>query len=146
MRPSDRLSWSMLDPPESAVLPWPPALQRHRQVDEGQCDSVCSRWTLWLLIGWKHSPEHRQHRAAAGRRSILCSGVSSGEPEQKWRSDAAEAKRGRAVRADEATWFLAGPQSSHQPLLLLTDSSAPAAVCFHGLDFKLTADPTNVLP
>lgn len=54
-------------------------------------------WLCWLLIGWKHSPEHRQHRAAAGRRSFVCSAVSSGEPGGE---DAAEAKQRRAVRSD----------------------------------------------
>jgi len=72
----------------------------------------------WLLIGWKHSPEHRQHRAAAGRKSILCSGVSSGEPGEKWRSDAAEAKQGRAARSDEG--HVVSNSSSKLP-------SAPAA-------------------
>lgn len=72
----------------------------------------------WLLIGWKHSPEHRQHRAAAGRKSILCSGVSSGEPGEKWSSDAAEAKQGRAVRSDGG--HVVSNRSSDLP-------SAPAA-------------------
>lgn len=75
-------------------------------------------------VCWKHSPEHRQHRAAAGRKSILCGGVSSGEPGEKWSSDAAEAQQGRAVTWDEATWFLAGPQSSHQPLQPTDETAA----------------------
>ncbi|KAM9323685.1 uncharacterized protein KZ484_021750 [Pholidichthys leucotaenia] len=54
-----------------------------------------------LLIGWKLSPEARQQRAAAGRRIIVSSGVSSGEAGEKWSSDAAEAKQGRAVRSEE---------------------------------------------
>lgn len=64
-RLSHQLSWSTSNPPESAVLPWQPALQTNRQV-------MKVRRRRSLSSGCKHSPELRAHRAAAGRESIAC--------------------------------------------------------------------------
>lgn len=95
-----QLSWSLTPGPESAACPRQPALQRDRQVGEGQCLSQVDFAGSWLAGNTHLSTDSTEQLGGETLCSLLFPLVNLGE---KWRSDAAEAQPGRA------------PQTSHQP-------------------------------